>query len=921
MADSRKTDSRKTKAQLIAELEAANARVNALEQEADSEQRLFGVLGIAGDAIISVDEEQRIVLFNRGAEAIFGYKTGEVIGKRLDMLIPEEWRKAHRKHITAFAAAAETTRMMGQRTGLFGLRKNGRRFPAEASISKAPLQDGTVFTVILRDVSSRRSAEEELRENRRLLQTIFDTIPHWLMVKDKERRFIMINDALAQSMGLNAEEVRGKRIEEISTSTEEEQQVFKDTDRRVLENRERLEIPEYGVTNASGEEQVRRAVKLPLLNDDDEVVGLVAISEDITGYKRAEAELRRSEQRFRDIAEISSDWFWEMDSELRFTWISNRAEEVTGVPVDFRIGKTRQELAVGNDDPEKWVRHQQDLEARKPFRDFRYWRGTPDGRKQYLSISGTPILGEHGEFLGYHGTGTDITERERAQEEIRAGQRLLQTIFDTIPHWVMVKDTESRFIMVNKAFADDHGSEPGRYVGKLTDEAGQGTAEEMDIYLSTDRRVLETGERVETPQYTVTFDSGATSVRHSIKLPLRDDQGKIIGLVGVSEDVTERKLLEERLRQAQKLEAVGQLAGGVAHEFNNLLQIISGTTELALADAQEGDSRREPFNTIRRAAERGANLVRQLLGFSRRQQLQPTMVDVNSLVTGLANLVITTIGEQIQLQFKPGADLRTIQADPGAVEQVLLNLCINARDAMPGGGRLTLSTADVSLDEAFCGNHPWARAGEYVRITIADSGEGMGQDVLEHIFEPFFTTKGPQEGSGLGLALVYGLIEQQGGLIDVESEPGRGTEFQIYLPAAQGKAPSPKAEIVHPQEAGGGTILVAEDERQVQQLTAQMLENKGYKVFSAFDGEQAVKLFESHARTIDFVLLDLVMPKIGGREVFQRIRTIQPDVPVLFQTGYGLRSADADFMTAQGLRVLRKPYTESELLRALHDLR
>ncbi len=409
----------------------------------------------------------------------------------------------------------------------------------------------------------------------------------------------------------------------------------------------------------------------------------------------------------------------------------------------------------------------------------------------------------------------------------------------------------------------------------------------------------------------------------NLKLMLEDAVGRYrdkAAILGIGEDITERKKVEEQLRQAQKLEAVGQLTGGVAHEFNNLLQIITASVDISLG-FMAGDERNiRILQSIKNASGRGAVLVKQLLGFARRQLLRPTVLDVNEEISSIVHLITSTMGERIQLIFRPGADLSRINTDTGTFEQILVNLCINSRDAMAGGGQLTLETANASLDEAFAREHAWARAGEFVRITVADTGEGMTPEVMERIFEPFYSTKGPQEGSGLGLSMVYGVIQQQSGLIDVSSKPGAGTAFHIYFPAltdAPGGSAENDVEATAPTK---GTILVVEDQRQLQELTAQILENNDFKVINAFNGEEAAQLFEANKAEISMVLLDLVMPKLGGRQAYERIRELSPEVPVLFQTGYDPSEDDWRFLADYGLKLLRKPYSMHDLLAAVREL-
>jgi CheY-like chemotaxis protein len=364
------------------------------------------------------------------------------------------------------------------------------------------------------------------------------------------------------------------------------------------------------------------------------------------------------------------------------------------------------------------------------------------------------------------------------------------------------------------------------------------------------------------------------------------------------------------------MEAVGQLAGGVAHDFNNLLQVILGCGHLAMAETDPASPAKENLTELLAAAERARVLVGQLLAFSRRQVLQMTDLDLNASVPELMKMLRRVIGAHIELSLHPGQGLGIVRADPGQIDQMLTNLCINARDAMPDGGRITIETSDATIDEAYCDAHAGAQPGRYVRLTVADTGCGMDETTRGQAFEPFFTTKEVGKGTGLGLSTVYGLIKQHGGLVDLTSQVGRGTMFEIYLPVIEpGQAPDENvADEPRAAPRGCETVLLAEDEDMVRRLTRSILERSGYTVLAARDGAEAVEVFAQHADEVDLALLDVVMPNLGGRAVLERIRAIKPDVPVLFTTGYSVDAIHKDFVLDSGLSLIQKPYDREELL-------
>jgi two-component system, cell cycle sensor histidine kinase and response regulator CckA len=398
---------------------------------------------------------------------------------------------------------------------------------------------------------------------------------------------------------------------------------------------------------------------------------------------------------------------------------------------------------------------------------------------------------------------------------------------------------------------------------------------------------------------------------------IRDETGKPLRMVGCHLDITKRKEMEEQLRQSQKMDAIGQLAGGVAHDFNNLLLAILGYSDIAASDLEEGDDRLECLREIHLAGERAASLTRQLLAFSRQQAIEPLPLALNDLISGLMRMLRRLIPESCPIRFRPDHEIGAIVADRGQIEQVVLNLCVNARDAMPEGGKITISTERVALDAEDCRAHPWAKEGLFARLTVRDTGVGMSPEVLRRIFEPFFTTKEQGRGTGLGLATVFGIVQQHGGLIDVESQPGQGSAFHIYLPIAALEVVERLSAEQGEPTGGTETVLVAEDEEHVRRLTTRILERAGYLVITASDGPQAVKVFEANADRIDIVLLDMIMPGMNGLRVREALESTCPDVRVLFTSGYNPETIDVDDLAREGIDLLPKPYEAKTLLRRI----
>jgi two-component system, cell cycle sensor histidine kinase and response regulator CckA len=406
-----------------------------------------------------------------------------------------------------------------------------------------------------------------------------------------------------------------------------------------------------------------------------------------------------------------------------------------------------------------------------------------------------------------------------------------------------------------------------------------------------------------------------TGVRVSGRSVTNGGEGGVIFEL-FAEDITERRVLEQQLRQSQKMEAVGRLAGGIAHDFNNLLMVISGYSEFLLERLGAEPQLRGPAQEIASAAERASSLTRQLLAFSRKQMLAPRIVNLNDVATENLKMLTRMIGEDIDLVMVPGQNLWSVRADAGQIEQVIMNLAVNARDAMPSGGKLTIETSNVTLDEEYARFHAPLRPGDYVMVTISDTGAGMDAETQSHIFEPFFTTKGTK-GTGLGLSTVYGIVKQSGGYIWVSSEVGRGTTFQIYLPrvASTGEtAPHVAVPVDAPRvEPGTETILLVEDEANLRYLARQYLEKQGYKVIEAADGAVAMQIAVAHESVIHLLLTDVIMPGMNGRELAQRISEIRPNVKVLYMSGYTENVIGQDGTLDAGVRLLQKPFNLRDL--------
>lgn len=509
--------------------------------------------------------------------------------------------------------------------------------------------------------------------------------------------------------------------------------------------------------------------------------------------------------------------------------------------------------------------------------------------------------------------------RERTDELVKANQalresnNLLESLLDHLSPVIFVRDLQGRYILVNPAFERLFGFRREDVIGKTDYKLFP--REVAELFRAGDQRALDCESAVEIEEQVTGLTGQRTYL--TIRAPLCDDSGRPYAVIGIAADITERKLLEEQLRHLQKMEAVGRLAGGIAHDFNNLLSIIVGYGELLGASLAGDPVKSGQLVQITKAAGQAATLTRKLLTFSRRQMTKHKPLDLNTLVSELEPMLRSVVGENIELEVQVAAEPYLIRSERDQVEQAILNLVLNARDAMPSGGKLTVTAERSVVDEPFARLHQPLKPGPYVLLTIRDTGCGMDPETCSHVFEPFFTTKEPGRGTGLGLATVYGTVQQAGGTITVESKPGMGSLFSIYLPHFAGSlAPEPEKS-AGLLKGGTETILVAEDEAGIRNLITQVLRLYGYTVLDAYDGREALALAETHPGKIDVLVTDLVMPKMGGRELAQEIASVHPETRVLFISGYSERTATP---LPEGLEFLDKPFTPEALMRRLREM-
>ncbi len=525
-----------------------------------------------------------------------------------------------------------------------------------------------------------------------------------------------------------------------------------------------------------------------------------------------------------------------------------------------------------------------------------------DGTRELVSL--TAGLEPGGEIL--EAVVEDVGQRRTAAQRLRASEAELEALFTAMTDVILVIDREGRYLKVAPTNTAALVRPPDELLGHtIHDFFPRSTA---DIFLRYIAEALETRSPVQA-EYRIEVEQGDRWFDATISPMLEDS------VVWVARDVTAHKQMQDQLQQAVKMEAVGRLAGGIAHDFNNLLTAILGTSALVLDELAGTDPHQEDLLEIRRAAERAGGLTRQLLAFSRRQVLQPRVIEVNGIVRTVDTLLLRLLGEDVQRRKSLAPDLGLVRADPGQLEQVIVNLALNARDAMPEGGVLTIETANVELGgQKFAGFT--AIPGPYVRLSVRDTGSGISPRVRLHLFEPFFTTKERGKGTGLGLATVYGIVKQSGGYIDVASEEGKGSTFHIYLPKVEGPLDPPLdvPQAAPARASGGGTVLLVEDEAPVRRLCRRVLESNGFIVLEASSGEEGLRIAIDHDGPLDVVLTDVVMPGMSGAEMVRRLQRYRADFAPIYSSGYADDAIARHGVITPGENFLQKPFTPELLL-------
>ena len=754
----------------------------------------------------------------------------------------------------------------------------------------------------------RRRAEAALAMERDMMTNLLKTIPDNIYFKNQQSRFLRINNKMSLFFGLRSpSEAVGKS--DFDFFSEEHARQAYDDEQRVISTGEPIIGIEEKETWPDGRVTWVSTTKVALRDADGSLTGLVGISRDITERKRAEEALRLAEQKYRSIFDNAVEGIFQTTPEGRLLVANAALAHIFGyASPEELMGKRTDVAQQGYINPARREEFKRVMEERGAIDGFEYEAWHKDGRKIWVSENVRAVRDAGGRVVCYEGTLQDITERKRAEERLREQVALLDTTSDAI--YTTALDGTIR--SWNKGAERTYGWSSTEVLDRKTTEQlslpGGDTGDPLATVLQKGDWSGERRHKTKAGREVVVFARLAL---------VRDAAGQPVSIFAIDTDITEKKQLEARFMQAQRLENLGALASGIAHDLNNVLAPILMASEILRSKAQT-DSERNLLATMEACARRGANIIRQVLTFAQGIEGKRIALQSRHLLNEIAGIARETFPKNIDLELDVANDLWPVLGDATQLHQVLMNLCVNARDAMPEGGRLDLNARNTNLDEAFALMTPGARAGPYVLLSVSDTGTGIPPEEFDQIFSPFYTTKAPGKGTGLGLSTVLGIVKSHGGFIQFKSQLGKGTSFEIYLPATPDAKPTEGPDRAPPPRGNGELILVVNDEIAVRAVATKILEKFGYRVVSAAEGTEALAVFMQNRTAIAAIITDMLMPGMDGPDLVRVLRRIDPEIRIIGISGMGDSTPTGNIESLALSALLTKPFTGASLLFALH---
>ncbi|MBW1782670.1 MAG: PAS domain S-box protein [Deltaproteobacteria bacterium] len=926
-------DNDKTLEQLtdeLTELRKQVSRLESLSRHQKEEQRLWNsdeqyrtLLQNAQEPVLIVQDKQ-IALANPPTAHLLGYSC-EALSTlpAIELFWPED-----RKAISDRAKKALKGDILSPTMAVRVMNKAGQPKWVQMTSMIITYEEKVSFLSFLSDVTSEQNAKQEIRK----LSSIVEAISDGVMVTDLHRRITYVNQELTKQVGYGKDELIGKTPDLFLS--EEDRHTFADHVQEVISGKQSRKSKEYVAKHKNGKE-IPFSIKFSILKDPDRKANeIIAVSREISEKKASEEALKASQQRLSQIIDLLPDATMVIDLKGKVIAWNQAIETMTGIKAENMVGKGNHEYALpfyGKRRPIlidlvfKW-----DKEIEKKYEYVKREGDSlvsetydplvkPGG---YLWNKASLLCDRKGEAIGAIESIRDITDRKVSEEALRESEEKYRSILENIEEGYFEVDIAGNLTFFNDSLCKILGYSKHELMGmnsrQYTDE--QNAKELYEAFHS----VYTTGTPDKVFNWNIIRKDGSKRYVESSVTLRKDSEGLPIGFQGIVRDVSERRQAEEekarlkaQLQHAQKMEAIGTLAGGIAHDFNNLLMAIQGRTSIILVHKDSSDPDFEHLKGIEGHVESAVELTRQLLGFARGGKYEVRPTDLNELIKR-ENRMFGRTKKEITIRGKYEKDLWSVEVDRGQIEQVLLNLYVNAGQAMPGGGGLYLETENVILDKNYV--KPFSiEPGRYVKISISDTGVGMDKAIQERIFEPFFTTKEMGRGTGLGLASVYGIIKNHGGFIDVFSEKGHGTTFNIFLPASEKEAVEEKKPAGH-TFMGTETVLFVDDEDMIIEVVEALLERLGYNVLIAKSGKEAIETYEKNQEQIDIVVLDMIMPDMSGGDTYDRLKDIDPKVKVLLFSGYSIDGQASEIMERGCNGFLQKPFKMKELSQKLREI-
>ena len=873
----------------------------------ETSELLANIISTSPLAIVTLDLDRRIKRWNPAFEKIFGWSEAESIGKVLPVIAPnssEEFDRIWEQILAGNSFAG---------IELHGLKKDDTAIDIGLSIAALKDQGGTIVKTmaIFTDITEPKELQRKLRESEELYRSIISASPDGIALIDPDGNLTMVSDTTPKMFGYSKpSEMIGRSFMEF-VAPEDREKVVHDMGARF-----RDEIDgtiDLTMFRSDGTRWNCEGNATLIRDNDGKPITIVLLAHDITLHKQMEAALQDSEEKYRSLIENLNDTVFSIDLKGVVTYVSPMIEAIIQYNPTEIVGHPFREFVHPEDFAKLDTRFREILQgAMKPF-EYRLIR--KDGQVRTVYSSSRPKI-RNEQLIGITGIMSDITERKKTEDEIRK----LSLAVQQNPSPVIITDIEGNIEYVNNKLLQVTGYSREELIGQnpriLKSEE---TLPEVykDLWSTILAGKTWLGELYNKRK------NGEKICEDVMISPIFNESGNITHFLGLIEDITEKKQLESQLRQSQKMEAVGHLAGGVAHDFNNLLTIINGYSDLMIANLSRNNTNFERITQIRQAGRRAEALTRQLLAFSRKQIMKPLVLNPNQLLQEMEKMLRRLIGEDVELTTIYDPYLYNVKADPGQMEQVILNLVVNSRDAIQGGGKLEIVTTNIFMTPEDIRHHAGMETGDYARISVSDNGTGMDSETLLHIFEPFFTTKSKNKGTGLGLSTVYGIIKQSGGFIYVDSKPGEGTTFDIYLKAIKREKRNVIGDELdfNSDFVGSETIMLVEDEESVRDFVAVVLEQYGYTVLEASHPEEALGYLKSYNGRIDLLLTDIVMPGMNGKELADQIQQILPDLQVIFMSGYTDNSVlNSGGVLGPNISFLQKPFSPADLVRMIRKL-